>query len=39
MINTLAKEADSGNVSALADWAEDGHARQEWCRKERYFTH
>ncbi|KAG2075764.1 hypothetical protein BDR04DRAFT_1005242, partial [Suillus decipiens] len=42
MINTLAKEADSGNVSAsslLADWAEDGHARQEWCQKERVGRH
>ncbi|KAG1880436.1 hypothetical protein C8R48DRAFT_683982 [Suillus tomentosus] len=42
MINTLAKEADSGNVSAsspLADWGEDGHARQEWSRKERSGRH
>lgn len=38
MINTLAKEADSGNVPAsspLADWGTDGHAKKEWCRKER----
>ncbi|KAG2343971.1 hypothetical protein BDR05DRAFT_883086 [Suillus weaverae] len=42
MINILAKEADSGNVSAsspLADWREDGHASQEWCRKERVGRH
>ncbi|KAG2757053.1 hypothetical protein P692DRAFT_20825006 [Suillus brevipes Sb2] len=32
MINSL---ADAG----LADWAEDGHARQEWCRKERVGRH
>ncbi|KAG2157791.1 uncharacterized protein EDB93DRAFT_815766 [Suillus bovinus] len=37
MINALAKEADSANISPsspLADWTEDGHARQEWRRKE-----
>ncbi|KAG0709312.1 hypothetical protein DFH29DRAFT_793330, partial [Suillus ampliporus] len=42
MISTLAKEADSGSVSAsstLTDWGENGHARQEWCRKERLGRH
>ncbi|KAG1876435.1 hypothetical protein DFJ58DRAFT_175549 [Suillus subalutaceus] len=42
MINTLAKEVDSGNVSAsspLADWGDDGHARREWYRKERVGRH
>jgi len=40
MINSLANEAHSGNDSAsssLPDWGEDGHAKKEWCRKERYF--
>ncbi|KAG1746602.1 uncharacterized protein EDB91DRAFT_1049123, partial [Suillus paluster] len=39
MISTLAKEADSGNLYASTDWGEDGHARQEWYRKERAGRH
>jgi hypothetical protein len=42
MINSLANEAHSGNDSAsssLPDWGEDGHAKKEWCRKERVGRH
>lgn len=38
MIDTISKEADSGNASALAEWRESGYARVEWRRKERYFA-
>ncbi|OAX42751.1 hypothetical protein K503DRAFT_682670, partial [Rhizopogon vinicolor AM-OR11-026] len=41
MIDTISKEADSGNVSAsdsLAKWGGNGSTREEWRQKERYFA-